>query len=435
MDGQSKQLIKNSSWVFLSNMIGAGFGFLRSIAIARGLGAEIFGSYAMVLAFVGLVQEFINLNLGTAIIKFGAGFVAQNRLDKLTVMIRRSINLSFIMCGLSVLIVALLTTFSYNTFIRKPDLQWFVIAFALAASVQYFNLITASVLRLFFKFKLNSIIQIILDVIETGVVVVAVLLYPQNISMFFVAAIVTRFLNGFICNLIGFWEIRKELWIHRHASKELIVEEEGQIRKFIINNSIGGTLKAFIQQGDVLLLGTLSSAVLVGYYSVAKKLAYSILTLTDPFVNSIYPQLSKLVAERRIAELKKMLFKISKLAAGPSVVFLVICLLMKSWIIKTVFGVEYEPAAFPFFFLVINAVIGSLAFWTLPLVLSLGLVQLRLKTYISMIVVGFLTAWILIPQMQASGMAVAVVFMTIISEIIFISSSFSYMRKFAPVSV
>jgi len=420
LDQESKTLIRNSKWVFIANIIGAAFGFIRSVVIARGLGVEIFGTYTMVIAFVALVQEFLNLNLGTAIIKFGADFKAQNRLDKLAVMLRQSVKISFIMSLVLVAIITVLTLTSYDTLIRKPHLHWFVVGYAIANSVAYYNLITKSALRLFFKFRKNSMIQILMDFIETTLMVLAVLFYPKNLTMFFAAAIATRFLNAVVCNLLGFWEMKSDLWSHRHAPDSVISEQLPAMRKFIINNSLGNTLKSFIQQGDVLLLGILAGPVSVGLYSVAKKLAYSLLTITDPLVNSIYPQFSKLVAEEKITELKKMLRKISLISIVPAMAFLVGCYFFKTWIVIKVFGASYIDAAPPFFILLINAVVGALTFWVLPLVQSLGLVGIRLRTYAAMIIFGSALAYMLVPGWGASGMAMALLFVNILNNIVFI---------------
>jgi hypothetical protein len=72
LDGQLKVLIKNSSWVFFANGVRTLLTFVKSIIIARGLGADLYGNYVLVVAFVGTIQEFFNLNIGAAVIKFGA---------------------------------------------------------------------------------------------------------------------------------------------------------------------------------------------------------------------------------------------------------------------------------------------------------------------------------------------------------------------------
>ena len=420
LDSQSKLLFKNSGWVFFSNFFSTGLAFIRSVIIARGLGPGIYGTYAIVVAFVGLIQEFLNLNVGTALIKFGAVYQLENRSDKLMAFVKSGLLVSFIMAFVSILVIAALCFLSYGTFIDKPDLEWFIISYAIVASITYVNSISRALLRLHYKFRMSSIIQMIMDIIETLAIAIAVFFYPKDLNIFFVAIIITRFLNGFICNLLAYYELKEELAPHLTAPMILIRQERKSIREFILGNSIGNSMKTVISQGDVLLLGLLTNPQQVGFYAVAKKLAYSVLTLSDPLVQSIYPQLSKLLAEKKFSEVKNMLIKITSLAMIPGLIFIVFTFFLNEWIIKTIYGPEYLPATKAFFYFVIGAVLGTATFWTLPLVQSMGIVKVRIKVYIATIILGSTLAYILIPIMHNAGMALALLLTNVMNMLIFI---------------
>ncbi len=420
LDIQSKLLFKNSSWVFFSNFFSTGLAFLRSVIIARGLGPGIYGTYAIVVAFVGLIQEFLNLNVGTALIKFGAVYHTENKNDKLMAFVKSGLLVSFVMALVSIVVIGVLSFISYSTFIDKPDLEWFIISYAVAASITYVNSISRAMLRLHYKFRMSSVIQMIMDVVETVAIAIAVIVYPKDLNVFFVAIIITRFLNGFICNLLAYYELKQELLPHLSAPMNLIRNERKTILDFIFGNSIGNSLKTVISQGDILLLGILTSPQQVGFYSVAKKLAYSVLTLSDPLVQSIYPQLSLLLAKKKYTEMKNMLVRITSIAMIPGLIFIVATFFLNEWIIKTVYGVEYLPATQAFFYFVIGAVLGATTFWTLPLVQSLGIVKIRIKVYIATIIFGSAIAYLLIPTMHNAGMALALLITNVMNMLIFI---------------
>lgn len=407
LDPESRRLFRNSAWVFFSNLFGTGLAFVRSVIIARGLGVGILGTFTIVTSFVGLIQEFLNLNIGTALIRQGAIFHAGQRDDKLVPLVKASLWLSAIMALVSVLVVGALTVFSYSTFFETPGLHWFIVAYAVAASINYMNSISRGLLRLYYKFRLSSIIQMVMDVVETVSIGVAIFFYPKHLPVFFVAVIVARFLNGFICNLLAFWELRHELAPHWKLTTRLSRQEMREFRSFVLGNSIGNSLKTVINQGDVLLLGALSNAMQVGFYSVSKKLAYSVLIITDPLVSSIYPQLSKLLAEKKFAETRRMLFRITSLTAVPAIFFLTAMAFLNKWVIVQVYGAEYAPAAASFFYFLLTSVIGVTTFWSIPLIQSLGLATLRVKVYVITILAGSALAWWLIGLYQSTGMAIA----------------------------
>lgn len=420
LDAESKVLFKNSTWVFCSNFFSTGLAFLRSVVIARGLGAGIYGIYAIVVAFVALVQEFLNLNIGTALIRYGAVYHAGQRKDKLQALVKVSLWASLGMAIVSVVVIALLINISYETFIEQPGLEWFIVAYALAASLTYINSISRGLLRLYYKFRLSSIIQMAMDVIETIAIVIAVFFYPKDLNVFFVAIIITRFLNGFICNLLAFWELRKQLDFTAAVPDGIIADDIKDFRGFVVGNSIGNTLKTLISQGDVVLLGALSSPQHVAYYAVAKKVAYSILTLTDPLVQSIFPQFSHLLAEMKIKETRNFIIRITALGLVPASLFLAVAMYFNQEIIGLVYGAEYLPAVPAFNYFLVSAVLSALSFWLLPLIQSLGLIARRLQIYMVTIVAGVSLAYVLVPQLQSEGMAIALLLTNVLNLLLFV---------------
>ena len=175
-----------------------------------------------------------------------------------------------------------------------------------------------------------------------------------------------------------------------------------------------------MNQGDVLLLNIWGSHAAVGLYSVSKKLAYAILTVTDPLVTSIYPQLAHLVSQKKFAELKLMLSKITKLALIPVSIFTLIVFILKGHIITFIYGEEFRAAAGTFFIHFIGAAQGSLFFWCLPLIQGLGLTYLRLQSYLIAIVVDIILAWQLTPQYGANGVAIGLLAANLITTFYFV---------------
>ena len=179
-------------------------------------------------------------------------------------------------------------------------------------------------------------------------------------------------------------------------------------------------MKTFLNQGDVLLLNLWGSHAAVGLYSVSKKLAYAILTVTDPLVTSIYPQLAHLVSQKKFKELKLMLGKITKLALIPVAFFTIIVFIFKDHIITFIYGEEFRAAASTFFIHFIGAVQGSVFFWCLPLIQGLGLTSLRLRSYVIAIIIDIILAWQLTPMYGANGVAIGLLAANLVTTFYFV---------------
>lgn len=429
LDSQSKQLFKNSTWILIANAFGFINAFILSVVLARKLGVELFGAYTLIINFVSATVEIFNLNVGTAIIKFGAGYKSENRVDKLIALVKGCAWASLIAFALAIVVMIILLNFFYDSFFTSPGMQMYSYMYAAAlATFLFAATLSNSLLRLFFKFKINSIVNMIMDVLELVLVIVALYVFPNNFKIFFLAVILTKLLNGVIWLIAALWEIKDDIRHHIAAPASLLLEQRREIRGFVLLNSISGTLKTFINRGDILLLGALGGNAMVAYYSIAKKLAYSVLSVTDPLANAIFPQLSKLVADKNHSETIKMLFTITKLILYPSLVAIAIIFVLKKWIINLIFGPEYLPAASPFFFLMIIALMNSVFFWGLSMIQSLGLIKLRFIAYVIAIGVGGGTAYFLIPIFGATGAAIGALIANLIINGSFVAKSYLHLQ-------
>lgn len=429
LDRQSKILFKNSSWNFVAYVVGFVLAFLRSVVLARGLGVEIFGIYNIIINFITTILSLCDLNIGTAIIKFGAGFKNERRIDKLMSLVKGCVLASLTATLIAIVIIVLILFLWYDSLFNLPGLEWFVSLYAVATAISFFShYLSHSLLRLYFKFKINAVISMAMDVVEFGLILIAILMYPNNLTVFFIVLLLSKLFNGIVCTIATFWEIRKDIGNLFEGNTKILGSQWSEIRGFIAANSLSASVKTLINKGDVLLLGFVGTPAMVSFYSIAKKLAYSVLSLTDPLQESIYPQLSKLIAEKKYAETQKMLIKISKLLIYPSIVIMAFIYFFRVWIITTIFGQDYAPAGAPFFFLMVSAMLLAVFFWNLSMLQSLGLVKFRLAIYIIALIVGGGVAYSLIPTLGASGAAIGLLASWIIVTFAFVFACFKKLQ-------
>lgn len=430
LDVESKILFKNSSWVFFSNLIGTAITFVRGIIIARELGAELFGVYTVIIAFILTVMEVMNLNLVTPLIKFGAQYKSEERSDKIVALIKLCMYTTLGISLLTVISVSVLTFTSYDTFIKAPGLGWFSISYALIASLLLFNNISRGALRLFFKFKVNSIIQVIMDVAELALIAVALLLFPKNLNYFLIAILGSRLINIIIPTIASFKELMPELKDFINAPINILKDQYKTIRVFAINNSLARTAQSLINSGDILLIGVLSSSpTQAAFYAVGKKLAWTILTLTDPLSNAVYPQFCKLYSDNKSSSIKKMVIKLTIIGSIPASIFMVTAYFLNEWIITLFLGKEYLGAGTTFYLLTGASLLSAMFFWIQPLLQSLGLVSVRLYVTIMGLVTGLISAYFLIPLYDSNGMAITMIIINLVMPGFFITFAFNKLNN------
>lgn len=421
LDGETQTLFKNSVWVFVANFYGILLAFLRSIVIARGLGAEILGIYSVIIAFVLTIQEVIKLNVPLGVIKFGAQFISHKTPEKVISLLKRGVSYSMLSALLSVIVISIITYFLYPHFFDIEGLQKFIILYAIVNGICFLDNIGRAVLKIFYRFKVNSIVQIIMDTIEFAAITFSIYYFPNNLDYFFYTVISTKLLNSLICNLSVIIELRKDLLPHFKTPVNAIESHYAEIKHFIFGNSFGNTLKTLIGQGDILLLNLWGSTAAVGFYTISKKLASAILAITDPLVTSIFPQLSHLVAQEKWKELRAMLFKTTSIALIPSFLAFIIVSLFKGDIITLLYGPSFIKSVPTFTIHFLGAASGSILFWSTPLMQSLNLTNKRIKIYLLAIIFNFIIAYLLTPYFGAVGIALG-----LLSANLFINFSFAF---------
>jgi PST family polysaccharide transporter len=161
--------------------------------------------------------------------------------------------------------------------------------------------------------------------------------------------------------------------------------------------------------GNAFVLGLLTNAVAVGYYSAAEKIVTACAGLLGPLSQAVYPRFSRLARESRAQTLlwaRRML----ALTGGGSLILSVLLFVGAPLIVKIVLGPKYTPSAaviaimspLPVLIAISNVLGVQLLFpfghekRVLAIVLVAGLINITL-------------AVLLAPRWQAPGMATAVV--------------------------
>jgi O-antigen/teichoic acid export membrane protein len=184
-----------------------------------------------------------------------------------------------------------------------------------------------------------------------------------------------------------------------------------------------------IFSGDVLLLGALTGPREVGYYSIAKKLAFAVLRLTDPLQMAIFPQLATLVAKRDLGSVSVMVKKISGMLGGLMAGLFVAAAALSSWLMTVIYGPEFREAGTAFAILVVAAGTGAALFWSTSLIVSLGRVDARLKAYLAALGLSAPLAWFLVPELGATGLAIGMLAAVVTMQAILVTACMTELRR------
>ena len=403
--------------------------FVKSVVVARSLGVEQYGTYAVIFAFVAAVQEIVNLNFGAAFIKYSADYQNAQRNDKMMALIKAGYLVSGMAGIVSVVMIVVATAFSYKLFFDIPDLETLIWVFAAGCSLEFFNQLSRAILRVYDKFKINSIVNIVTYTLEFLAICFSLYFFRNDLVALVIGLTLIKLVNFVICNLTAFWEIRGQVNGFWHQSLSVIKEDQKKMTSFLFSNSLSKTLQKLMKKGDVLVLAAFAGPTEVGLYDVARKLAFSLLVIKDPITLAVYPQIAKLIASNSITKLKIFLRNVLLVSSIPYVFGVVSVLLLSDMVIDLVYGSEFLGASQTLLLLVSVVGFEIIFFWTVPYLLSLGKAGYRLRASFVSSAVTIGIALLFAGSYGATGIAFALLVGAIILQAAFLAVVLRHLRS------
>lgn len=434
IDREVKILARNSSWIVTSNLTVAILAFIKSIVIARSLSTSLFGTYVLIVSVVSTIQEVFNLNIGTTIIKYGSEYSLEGRSDKVVALAKGGLLSAGIMGLFSFAAAWVVISLMYDTIIGVEGYQFVAKVYGLVALSVYIDQVFASLLRLYYKFKINALANIVYSLVEFAIVYIVLWVFSYGLEAFIYCMIVNKLLKSVILASMAVYELKGDLGSFTLTG--LGVLRGGLRSQLAFTLSVSGTqtLNAIRSRGDKVLLGIWAGPQQVALYEIATKLSQSLLRLTDPLQITIYPQLASLAASGKTTEIRQLLKQVGILFGGPALIAALSAPIVSEEIIVTLFGASYKEATSVFnIFLWITAItLGT--FWNGALLNSLGLANLRFKTNLLTLIVMISVAYHVVPLYGAAGMAAALLSANIMNSLYLVSMSWRVLnRKHHPV--
>jgi len=344
----AQRLVKNTSVLMVSQIIGYALAFFYSIYSARYLGVEGFGVLSAALAFAGIFSILTDLGLSNLTVRE----VARDHK-----MARKYLsNAMALKILLSILTFILIAVLGYLS--GYPQEKSYVLYFiTLSLILNSFGGIFNAIFQAYEKMEYQSITQILNNVMMFVGIFLAIG-YQLNIVAFafvyFAASAFSLILTIIICLwkfIIPKIEFDFTFW------KAMLIEA--------LPIAVSGIFALIAFRVDMVMLEMIKGSVAVGWYSAAYRLMEALLFFPSMYTLSVYPLLSKFYVDSRqsleISYYKS--FKYLTIISVPIVAATtllapdIILLIYKSSFSESIIALQILIWALPFIFL--SYVLGS----------------------------------------------------------------------------
>lgn len=388
-----RNLIKNSGTLVIGSQFQAGLLFLQSIIVAKALGVSQYGKWAIVLAFSGLVRNFLTFRTGDVLGKYIVELRTKKEFSLFREILKKSLLLDFFSMAATVFFIFIFSfwaskwfngpegsivylVYGSSLFLKFVDPTWFSLERDNSnyKKIAFIDFMT-SFLRLifiaffFFIFKRADLLYLALCFLISGVIVFIIkcIRFNELLSNYDQATMKEIFRNKSDASLKQS-AFLKEYW------------------NFLKSTYFSTIFSSILKKIDIFLVGYFFTSESVGFVRLAKNLSNFIPGISANIAKPIYQDFNELLLKGK--QDKIFLFLKKNLVKYLVFIFagLFIASLFVEKFILFVYGSEYLPASsfFKFYLIQIFFMLGF--FWINPLVLSLKGWVFKLKALIVTIV-------------------------------------------------
>ncbi|MFV7790541.1 lipopolysaccharide biosynthesis protein [Aliarcobacter lanthieri] len=371
-----KNILKNAA-ILLTGNTGANILGLISLSIfTHSQGVLLFGYYILYMTYIDIVSKLFSFQTWQAFIKFATDFKERHEHTKFIMLLKYSFFIDCITIIFAFFVVVAFGSFSISFFEIPKEYQNILIFMSFTILFQVMD-ITTGIFRVYNKFKIQAKIAVYTSFIKLLLFSIVAIFYP-TFEMFIYMTVISQF----IIMVLKYIYVKDLLSKNSIKIKDIIKQnidfeyfKHIKILSFIVYNNFDISVRMLSRQFDVVILGKLFGAEIVGLYKIAKEIANIISKLTDPIYQTIYPEFARLLANNNKKEAKDVAIKISSITAIAGVVFYLCFMLLGEWSIGLAFGEEFKGAYSITLIYFIPIFIAMISLPLVPLLLSNALAK------------------------------------------------------------
>lgn len=383
-------------WIYAA----VAFGILGSIVAARVLGLEQFGVFATALAVVGFFQILLDLTVEESLTKYGFRYVEAEDWGRLRRLFRQMLLLKLAGGVVATLIIVALSPFADELFDAEG-----VTAALLAASLlplfQSSENVAATALLLHGRYDLRGAYQAVSAGLRLLAIVIAA---PHGVTRTLIAIVVAQAVATLVVSIVGHVALRR----FPAAASRPLAEDVAGIRSFVVQSSVATGVISVRTTLVPIVLGIVAGPTQVGLFRIAQTPQTGLAAASSPARLVLLTEQTREWERGNRAGVLDGVRSYSKWAGGLMVVAVPAFLLAMPWLVRVVFGDEYEGAVDAARIVLLAAAVHFTLGWTKSLPVTIGRPRLRILTHGLEALVAVPLVAVLGAEWGATGAAVAV---------------------------
>jgi O-antigen/teichoic acid export membrane protein len=366
-----QRVVRNSSYLFSSNMISAALGVLQGIFVVRLLGDSGYGLLTIVMDFASNTNRLLSFRMSEVLVKYMGEALGQEDEGRAAAIVKGIGLLEASMSVLAYLVLLALSAWGARTLADNASVVYLFRFYGLFLLANLVYETSVGVLQATNQFKQVARANFYQSIAVT-VLIAAAFFLNLGILAILTAYFIGKTIAGITVAVFAIRELNRKLgpgWARTPLRR---ITDWRSILRFALSTNLNGTVNLFARDNIRLYLAWFLSNAQVGYFKLASSLINLVMLPIEPFIWPTYSEITRTIAQRQWGVTRKLLRQVSTiggiwtLLAGGGLVAL------GWWFIPLVYGSDMAPAYAGVVILLLGYAFANVLNWNRPLLLALG---------------------------------------------------------------
>jgi len=375
-----RRVVKNSSYLFSSNVISTVLSFVQTVIAVRLIGVTNWGLVATIQTFASNINRFLSFRMSEVVLKHLGPSLADDKKEEAAVLVKAAGLTEAFMSIVAFLILLLLTPWASRVFARDISTARLFVFYGLILLSNLVYETSTGVLQATHRFdrlaRVNLVNSIITITVISGTYILyrwgGLIAYSHLVEAILLAYVLAKTYVGVSQVVLATRELNHVLGRGWWQVSLRTLPGKRSLFSFALNTNLNGTVNLFFRDNIPLYMANLLSTTAVGYFKIAMTFIIPITLILDPFIAPTYAEISRTIAKFQWNTTLRLLKRITAITGGVVLAIWTGWALTGWWIIPTL----YKRQAIPVYPLLLILIAGygfaSVFQWNRSLFLSLG---------------------------------------------------------------
>lgn len=381
--------------------VGRGLDFIKQILMARLLGPDIFGLYAIGWNILRIIGVLVPFGLHNGVVHFGTPFWKKDN-GALRSILTRSVAISFAIGWILAAILFILAPWITTDLFKEPEFlplfRVFTLMLPFAGALRVSASATRMTQRMIFSVASEEIAQGALNL------VLFIAFYLLGWELFgAIVATVLSFALSFALSLYFLWRLFRPAF---KSASEAVISTQAMLA-YSMPTALAGMFGFIISRVDRLFLGYFRPPAEVGIYQAAAQLSVVMTLVLNAFNMILMPMVAEQYHKRDMKQLEELYRINSKWGIYCVIPVVLVILFAASDVMTVLFGSEYASGATALLILTLGQFINIITGATGMILIMTGQQKVWFRLSMVIVVANLILNLTLIPRWGMNGAAAA----------------------------